>query len=99
MMNKQTTITIGGKSYPCRMTMGAMRRFKRITGKDVSELDGKASVDDLCTLMYSCTASACNADRIDFDFDEERFADSVDVSELNQFTMQMNDSPESKKKK
>ena len=32
------TILIGGREYPCRVTMGAMVRFKRECGRDVSEM-------------------------------------------------------------
>ena len=40
-MKKATiTISIDGKEYPCRPTMGAMLRFKEQTGKDISEISG-----------------------------------------------------------
>ena len=85
------------------MTMGAMRRFKRITGKDVSELDGKASVDDIITLMYCSVASACNADEVAFDMDEEKFADCVGLEDVEAFSIIMNqksgEAQEAKKKK
>lgn len=32
-------IQIKGKEYPCRVTMGAMLRFKRESGKDIREID------------------------------------------------------------
>ena len=31
-------VKINGKSYPCRPTMGAMLRFKKETGKEVTEI-------------------------------------------------------------
>ena len=34
-MTMKTKIIIGGKEYPCRVTMGALLRFKRETGHDV----------------------------------------------------------------
>ena len=30
-------VTINGTAYPCRPTMGAMLRFKKETGKEVTE--------------------------------------------------------------
>lgn len=32
-------IKLGDKEYPCRVTMGAMVRFKNETGKDMSRLE------------------------------------------------------------
>lgn len=43
-------ITIKGKEYPCRITMGAMVRFKRESGKDVSEIS-KSDVSDLVLFL------------------------------------------------
>ena len=51
-------VRINGRVYPCRMTMGAMLRYRRLTGKEVSEMEG-GSVSELATLLYCCTASAC----------------------------------------
>ena len=39
-------IMINGKAYPCRQTMGAMLRFKKETGKEVTELGNSRS--DMC---------------------------------------------------
>ena len=37
-------IKIKGQEYPCRVTMGAMVRFKRESGKDIREVN-QADVD------------------------------------------------------
>ena len=47
-------ITVNGKAYPCRQTMGAMLRFKRESGKEVTEIKGEVS--DLCTYLWCCVA-------------------------------------------
>lgn len=77
-------IQIGGKEYPCRMTLGAMRRFKRETGKDVSAIT-EADIDDMITLMWCCAVSSCNADKTPFDMTLDDFADSLDSGDMGQF--------------
>ena len=75
-------IQINGKEYPVRMTMGALLRFKRETGKDVSEVK-PTDVADMVILMWCCVASACKADGVDFSLSLEEFADSLDPENLN----------------
>lgn len=36
-------IVVNGKAYPCRQTMGALLRFKRETGKEVTEVSDSPS--------------------------------------------------------
>ena len=76
-------ITVNGKAYPCRQTMGAMLRFKRETGKEVTELNGNLS--DLCTYLWCCIASACHADGIDFDLSLMDFADNIDPATVEEW--------------
>lgn len=85
-MNKNVSITIktsDGKSYPCRVTLGAMRRFKQETGKDADNIDGVA---DLSVFIWCCCISACRADGVEFGFGLDDFCDFVDVSTLREFT-------------
>ena len=70
-------VRIGEASYPCRMTMGAMLRFKRITGHEVSEMP-EGSVSEMAVLLYCCTASASNADGVRFEMDCDTFCDRID---------------------
>ena len=76
MEKKKVEILIDGKAYPCRQTMGAMLRFKQETGKEATEMDG--GFTDLCTYLWCCIASACSADKIDFDLSLMEFADAID---------------------
>lgn len=87
-MAKITIKTSDGREYPCRVTMGALLRYKRETGKDVSELDGDAA--DMLTLLWCCTASACNADGVEFGVDLETFADKLEPDALQKFTEAIN---------
>lgn len=81
------SIKVYGKEYPMRITMGAMRRFKRATGKDISQTG--SDIDLLATFMWCCVASACNADGVPFDLDADKFADGLDLEDFNQFQESM----------
>ncbi len=73
-----------GRELPCRVTMGAMVRFKRESGKDVSAIQ-TGDVSDLILLFWCCIRSACNADGVAFDEPFEMFADSLDSEALQSF--------------
>lgn len=77
-------ITISGKTYPCRVTMGAMLRFKHETGHDVSRMQ-QDDVSDLVIFLYCCTASACKADGVEFEYSAESFADQLTPDMLSEF--------------
>ena len=83
-----TKIEINGKEYPCRVTMGAMLRFKRETGKDVSEI-GEGDVSDLVTFLWCCIVSASKADGVEFGIELMDFADMLEPDTLTQFTNEM----------
>lgn len=73
-------ITINGKSYPCRPTMGAMLRFKSETGHEVTEMDG--GFTEACTYLWCCLVSACRRDHIDFDMSLMDFADAISPEDM-----------------
>ena len=78
------TILYKGRELPCRVTMGAMVRFKRESGRDVSSIqDG--DIADLILLLWCCIKSACNADGESFDVSFDVFADSLDLDVLQDF--------------
>lgn len=92
------TVTVGGRELPCRVTMGAMLRFKRATGKEVNELDGGMS--ELVTWLWCCVASACKADDVEFGLTLDEFADRIDPGEFTSWAEQVGgESPESGEKK
>lgn len=93
-MNK---IKVLGKEYPMRVTMGALRDFKREYGKDISEVGN--DMDGLTLFMYCCVRSACRADLVVFDLEVERFADGVDLEEFAKFQNQIATPGDAKKKK
>lgn len=92
-------VTINGIAFPCRPTMGAMLRFKRETGKEVTEMNVE-SFSELCVYLYCCVASASAADGVAFDMDLMSFADSIAPEDLAKWTtaLQANTTQSSKKK-
>ena len=81
-------VKINGKSYPCRPTMGVMLRFKKETGKEVTEISN-GNFSDLCAYLYCCVASACAADKVPFDFTLMDFADNLSPDEMTAWANQM----------
>lgn len=85
-MAKQPTIEvkINGEAYPCRPTMGAMLRFKKETGKEVTELNAQ-NFSDVCIYLYCCIASACANDKKPFNLTLMEFADAVSPEDMNEW--------------
>ena len=84
--------------YPCRMTMGALVRFKRASGKDVSQLSGD-DVSDLVLLLWCCVCSACSADGVPFALPFDEFADALTPSSLLSFTSMLSSGEKKSRKK
>lgn len=78
------SIAIGGRVYPCRVTMGALVRFKRATGHDVGKLD-TGDLEEMMTFLWCCVSSACRADGVELDMTPEDMADRMEVTALNGF--------------
>ena len=65
--------------------MGAMLRFKRETGREVTDIFGekdekgnpKCDLSDFCTYIWCCICSASKADGIEFNLSFMDFAASV----------------------
>lgn len=73
--------------------MGAMLRFKRETGKEVTDMDG-GSLTDICTFLWCCIVSACKADGIPFDMSLMEFADAVSPDDMSEWTKSVNEGGE-----
>lgn len=81
-MPKKIEITINGKAYPCRQTMGAMLRFKRETGKEVTDIHGN-DFSEMVAWLWCCVVSACNHDGVEFNLSLMDFADSLDPEQMS----------------
>lgn len=79
---KKVEILINGEAFPCRPTMGAMLRFKRETGREITEIE-QGSFSDICTYLWCCIVSACKHDGIDFNLSLMDFADSISPDDMN----------------
>ena len=92
-------IEINGKVFPCRVTMGALLRFKRETGRDVSQT-GQNDVEALITLLWCCVVSASKADGVEFGMGLMDFADLLSPDTLTRWSeaMEANGETESEKK-
>ena len=87
-----------GRELPCRVTMGAMVRFKRESGRDVSTIqDG--DIADLILLLWCCIKSACRHDRITFDISLDDFADGITPDEATVMFSVLNDGEDGGEKK
>ena len=81
------SINICGTDYPCRITMGAMRRFKARTGVDISEVGNDTLL--FIDWLWCCIDSACRADRRPFDIpDPDALADKLTPQELQDVAQQ-----------
>ena len=81
------TITINGQAYPCRQTMGAMLRFRRETGREVTQM-GADALSDMAVYLWCCVRSACQADGVAFDMDLMAFLDSLAPEDLTRWSEQ-----------
>jgi len=81
-------VNINGVAYPCRPTMGAMLRFKKETGKEVTEITTD-NFSDLCTYLYCCVASASAADKKPFDMSLMDFADALSTEDMENWAKAM----------
>lgn len=68
--------------------MGAMLRFKKETGKEVTELS-QNSLSELCTYLFCCVASACAADKKSFKMSLLEFADALAPDALEQWAQDL----------
>lgn len=81
-------VKINGVAYPCRPTMGAMLRFKKETGKEITEITDK-NFTDLCTYLYCCVASASAADKVKFSMSLMDFADALNPKDMTAWAENM----------
>lgn len=86
------SIEIDGKSYPCRVTMGALLRYRQQTGEDVSDL----RADDMTgvfTFLWCCIKSASDADGVEMPFGVMEMADKVSPQQFAQWSQSVQGEP------
>lgn len=73
-------ITIQGKRFPFRLTIGAMVRYKQITGKDFSEFKG--DMEELGMIIQCGIRSACKAEGVEApQLNTDELLDYIDLEE------------------
>lgn len=80
-----THIVIDGRELPVCLTMGAMVRYKELSGEDVSAIRDN-DVTKVCMFFWCCVVSACKREAIDFNMSFIDFADRVTVDMMSDFT-------------
>ncbi|MBQ6311090.1 MAG: hypothetical protein IJK74_06035 [Bacteroidales bacterium] len=78
--------------------MGAIVRYKRATGQDISKLES-SDASGMVIFLWCCVVSASKADGVEFNMGLEEFADCCEIQTLNDFSEQMAKEAEGRKKK
>ncbi|PTL33368.1 hypothetical protein C7120_01740 [Prevotella sp. oral taxon 376] len=91
-------VELNGKEYPCGLVMGALLRFKRETGKDVSQMK-QDDLEDLLMLMWCCVKCSSQAENIDFPMDFETFCNSITPAVLNGWNERIGEAAQKKRAK
>lgn len=74
-------VAIKGKSYPFRLTIGAMVAYKRDIGEDFSKFNGE-DMEKLLHIIFHGIKSACKTDGVEFSYQSpDEIADYIDVRE------------------
>lgn len=71
-------VTINGKTYIVRLTVGALKRFKEQTG---SELDQVNSVEKIIGLLFHCLSPEVPSDRLPWNSADELMED-VELADI-----------------
>ncbi|MCM1369829.1 MAG: hypothetical protein NC204_05590 [Candidatus Amulumruptor caecigallinarius] len=74
---------LNGEPLPARISMGALRRFKNETGKDlVKDLKGEPDGVEMAILLWCAIKSGCRAEGREFDMDADTLLDQVTADEV-----------------
>ena len=84
---KKNIITIDGKEYPCRLTIGVLKKFKANTGKDFQEA---TDVFSIITLLFMACTAQCEKVKVTFPWNSaDVLMDDVELGELESITTQL----------
>lgn len=95
---KKIMIEVGGKAYPCHLTMGAMLLFKQNTGKDLADGLQSGNLEDMLMFLWCCIASTCRGDHVEFGVTFEEFCDLVTPESMAQWNKTIAEANEQQKK-
>lgn len=98
---KKNIITINGTSYPCRLTLGAIKDFKEQTGKELADIGADMVV--LGTLIYITASKSCKKEQKAFPWQSaDELLEDIDLADMPSmveelFGKQPGKDPETKK--
>lgn len=95
---KKIMIEVGGKAYPCHLTMGAMLLFKQNTGKDLADGLNGGNLEEMLMFLWCCIVSTCRGDHVEFDVSFEEFCDLVTPESMAQWNKTIAEANEQQKK-
>ncbi|MGM9796552.1 MAG: hypothetical protein ACI3ZY_03040 [Parabacteroides sp.] len=74
-------VTIDGKNYPFRLTIGATVDYKRDTGEDFSKFNGE-DMEKMLHIIFHGIKSACKTNGVEFPYQSpDDIADYIEVRE------------------
>ena len=74
-------ITINGTTYPCRLTVGVLKRYKDQTGREMEDVKDIFSISELLFLALQTT---CKREHVSFPYaSAEELMDDLDVLEMS----------------
>lgn len=84
-MNRK--VTINGKGWPCRLTIGVLKQFRDVTGLEIDQVKDVFSV---CTLLYMACVAACKREKESFPWDSaEALMDDIALDEVERITTEL----------
>ena len=83
MEKRMITVSTGGKKYDVELTLGACREYRRISGKEISEIRG---VTDIAEMLYACAVSTGRRRGRPVEVSLEEFCDGLPMDVVGPFT-------------
>lgn len=82
-------IEVRGITYPLELTLGALREFRKISGKEINEIKG---LTDIAEFLYATAISTGRALSRPVAVTLDEFCDSLPFASVEIFTLLMEDS-------
>lgn len=72
-----------GKEYPARITMGALRAFRKETGNDFLKIQDKLTGEDLGVMLWAAISRQSKVEGVPFEMSLDDFLDRVTPDEVS----------------
>lgn len=87
-MTTAFSIEISGVSYPAVLTNGAILRYARETGKEISDIQ---TLGDWLMLLWCCIVSGCKRDGIAFGMSFDDFTEATTPEDFQRWVTAVNE--------